>query len=375
MPGKTGNAPNAKEKMFKLRILDRYIIRKFIGAYLLSLALIAVVIIIFDVSEKIQNFVEKDAPLRAIVFDYYINFIPYIVNMFSSLFVFITVILFTSKMASHSEIIAILSSGMSFRRLMYPYFVSAAFICAISLVLNLFIIPPATARRLAFEEQYVESPFYNSNRNMHFQVDTGTFVYMESFTTWNNTAQQFSIEKIAGNKMVSKITADNARWDDRKQTWNLSKYVKRTLLEQGETMERGDNLEMTVRLDAADLKRRKHFSESMNHTELNDYIALLKQRGDKSVKYSLIQKNTRIAVPFSAFILTLIGVSLSSRKVRGGIGLKIGIGLALSFSYILFLRFSEMFVHSDTLSPAVALWVPNVLYAIVAALLYRMAPK
>jgi lipopolysaccharide export system permease protein len=339
------------------------------------LALIAVVIIIFDVSEKIQNFVEKEAPLRAIVFDYYLNFIPYLVNMFSSLFVFITVILFTSQMASHSEIIAILSGGMSFRRLMYPYFLSAAFICALSLVLNLFVIPPANAKRLAFEEQYVVSPFYNSNRNMHFQVDTGTFVYMESFTTWNNTAQQFSIEKFADNKLLSKIAAGSAKWDDEKKIWKLSKYVKRTLQEQGELVERGEDMEMNINLDAADLKRRQNFTESMDYTELNSYIALLEQRGDKSIKYALIQKHTRIAVPFSAFILTLIGVSLSSRKVRGGIGLKIGIGLALSFSYILFLRFSEMFVHSGFLPPAIALWVPNILYAIVAILLYRIAPK
>jgi lipopolysaccharide export system permease protein len=342
---------------------------------LFSLALIAVVIIIFDISEKIQNFVEKEAPLRAIVFDYYLNFIPYIVNMFSSLFVFITVILFTSQMASHSEIIAILSGGMSFRRLMYPYFISAAFICALSLVLNLFVIPPANAKRLAFEEQYVVSPFYNSNRNMHFQVDTGTFVYMESFTTWNNTAQQFSIEEFADNKLLSKISAGSAKWDDEKKTWKLSKYVKRTLQEQGERVERGEDIEMSIKLDAADLKRRQNFTESMDYTELNSYIALLEQRGDKSIKYALIQKNTRIAVPFSAFILTLIGVSLSSRKVRGGIGLKIGIGLALSFSYILFLRFSEMFVHSGFLPPTIALWVPNILYAIIAVLIYRMAPK
>jgi lipopolysaccharide export system permease protein len=295
--------------------------------------------------------------------------------MFSSLFVFITVILFTSQMAAHSEIVAILSGGMSFRRLMYPYFISAAFICALSLLLNLFVIPPANAKRLEFEEQYVVSPFYNSNRNMHFKTDTGTFVYMESFTTWNNTAQQFSVETFSDNQMVSKTTAGSAKWDEEKKKWKLFNYVKRTLQEDGEQLEHGGEIELNVNLDAADLKRRQNFTESMDYTELNDYIALLKQRGDKSVKYALIQKNMRVAVPFSAFVLTLIGVSLSSRKVRGGIGLNIGIGLALSFSYILFLRFSEMFVHSGFLSPALALWVPNILYAIVALFLYRIAPK
>ena len=362
--------------MLKPLIIDRYIIRKFIGTYVLSLVLIAVIIIVFDVSEKIDDFVEKKAPLSAIIFDYYLNFIPYLVNLFSSLFVFITVILFTSQMAARSEIIAILSGGMSFRRMMYPYFLSAAFICAISLALNLFIIPPANAQRLEFEEQYVKKPFFNTGRNLHFQVSKGTYVYLESFTTWDNTAKMFTIEEFSEDeKLISKLSSESAKWDEQKNKWILSHYYKRTLQDEGETLERGDRIEVSVNLTAADLKRRSNFTESMNYFELNDYIVQLKERGDKSVKFALIQKNTRVAVPFSAFILTLIGVSLSSKKVRGGTGLKIGIGLALSFSYILFLRFSEMFVHADTLPPVIALWLPNILYSGIAIFLYRIAPK
>jgi lipopolysaccharide export system permease protein len=361
--------------MRKLLILDRYIIRKFIGTYLLSLLLITIVVIIFDLSERVDDFVKKEAPLKAIVFDYYLNFIPYIVNMFSSLFVFISVILFTSQMANHSEIIAILSGGMSFRRMMFPYFLSALFICIISLVLNLFVIPPANAKRLDFEEQYVRQPFANTNRNMHYQIHPGTFVYIESFSTWNNTATQFTIEEFEGEQLRSKLSAESARWDEGKRHWELSKYYKRTLLDEGETLERGEKMQLPIDLGAGDLKRRKNFTESMLFHELNDYIEQLTQRGDKSVKFAQIEKNTRIAVPFSVFILTLIGVSLSSRKVRGGTGLKIGIGLALSFSYILFLRFSEMFVHAGLLPPVLALWVPNLIYAGIAVVLYRIAPK
>jgi lipopolysaccharide export system permease protein len=361
--------------MLKPLIIDRYIIRKFLGTYLMALLLIVIVIIIFDLSEKIDKFVEKKAPLESIIFDFYLNFVPYIINSFSSLFVFITVILFTSKMAANSEIIAILSGGMSFRRFLYPYFISAAFICGLSIVLNLFIIPPANAKRIEFEEQYVRSPFYNSNRNMHFQVNTGTFVYMESFTTWNNTAHKFTLEEFSGDTLVSKIAATSAKWDEDKELWVLSKYVKRTLLGEGEQLEDGDRMEVSIDLTATDLKHRREFTASMNYFELNRFIELLEARGDKSAKFALIEKHTRVAVPFSSFVLTLIGVSLSSRKVRGGTGLKIGLGVALSFSYILFLRFSEMFVHSDTLSPAVALWLPNLLYAVVAIVLYRIAPK
>ncbi|MDR2362514.1 MAG: LptF/LptG family permease [Prevotellaceae bacterium] len=361
--------------MRKLLILDRYIIRKFIGTYVLSLLLITVVVIIFDLSEKVDDFVEKKAPLTAIVFAYYMNFVPYIVNLFSSLFVFITVILFTSQMANHSEIIAILSGGMSFRRLMFPYFISSLCICVISIALNLFVIPPANATRLAFEEQYVRTPFYNANRNLHYQLSPGVFLYIESFTTWDNTARQFTMEEFSGKQLVSKLSAESAKWDEAKKQWTLSQYNKRTLRDDDEVIERGDRMELQIDFDADDLKRRNNFTESMNYNELNSYIDQLKQRGDKGMKYALIEKNTRIAVPFSVFILTLIGVSLSSRKVRGGIGLKIGIGLALSFSYILFLRFSEMFVHANLLPPAIALWVPNCLYAIIAIVLYKIAPK
>jgi lipopolysaccharide export system permease protein len=361
--------------MLKPLILDRYIIRKFIGTYVLSLVLITVVVIIFDLSEKIDDFVEKKAPITAIIFAYYLNFIPYIVNLFSSLFVFITVILFTSQMANHSEIIAILSGGMSFRRLMFPYFISSLCICAISLALNLFVIPPANATRLAFEEQYVRSPFYNANRNLHYQLSPGVFLYLESFTTWDNTARLFTMEEFDDRRLVSKLSAESAKWDEETRKWTLSNYQKRSLLHEEERIERGDKMELQIDFDADDLKRRQNFTESMNYTELNAHIDQLKQRGDKSVKFALIEKNTRIAVPFSVFILTLIGVSLSSRKVRGGIGLKIGIGLALSFSYILFLRFSEMFVHANLLPPVIALWVPNGLYAVIAVVLYRIAPK
>ncbi|MDR1681409.1 MAG: LptF/LptG family permease [Prevotellaceae bacterium] len=361
--------------MLKPLILDRYIIRKFIGTYVLSLLLITVVVIIFDLSEKIDDFVEKKAPITAIIFAYYMNFIPYIVNLFSALFVFITVILFTSQMASHSEIIAILSGGMSFFRMMFPYFISSLCICAISIALNLFIIPPANATRLAFEEQYVRTPFNNADRNLHYQLSPGVFIYIESFATWDNTARLFTMEEFTGKQLRSKISAESAKWDDAAKQWTLTHYSKRTIDGEREVVEHGEKMELQINFDAEDLKRRTNFTESMNYYELNSYIDQLKQRGDKGVKFALIEKNTRIAVPFSVFILTLIGVSLSSRKVRGGIGLKIGIGLALSFSYILFLRFSEMFVHANLLPPVIALWVPNCLYAVIAIILYRIAPK
>jgi len=359
----------------KPTIIDWYIIRKFIGTYFFAIALISLIIVIFDVSENIDNFVETKAPLRAIIVDYYFNLIPFLANMFSPLFVFISVIFFTSKMAGNSEIIAILSGGVSFPRFMYPYFLSALVIFTLSLYLSLFVIPSANARRWSFEEQFKKKTFRNTDRNIHFQLEPGMFVYMESFSTWDNSANRFSLERFDGLELQSKLTSDRAVWDTSFNGWRVHNYVIRDLAESGEVLTRGRQLDTVISITAADLRRYHELNESLDYWRLNELIEQLQERGDKSVKFALIEKYRRVTIPFSVFILTLIGVSLSSRKVRGGIGLKIGAGIALSFSYILFLRFAEMFVHADVLSPAMALWLPNIIYTIIAVGLYIKAPK
>ena len=360
---------------FGLTILDRYIIRKFITTFFFSILLIIGIVIIFDISEKIDDFVAKEAPLRAIVVNYYFNFIPFFVNMFSPLFVFITVIFFTSKLASNSEIVAMLSGGVSFNRLLRPFFISAFVIALMSLSLNLFIIPPANKNRMIFEEKYTKKPYSNSNRNIHFQLEPSQFVYMESFWSWSNTASKFTLETFSENQMVSKLWADRAVWDSTFAGWRLEEYYIRQIEGGEEKIEHGRSKDTVLTLTLQELIQRKGAVEALNFYELNQEIEKLKMRGDDRVKFAQIQKNTRFAVPFSAFILTLMGVALSSKKRRGGIGLNIGVGIGLSFTYILFLRFSEMFVHSDLLPPFIALWVPNMLFAVVALALYRLAPK
>jgi lipopolysaccharide export system permease protein len=359
----------------KPKIIDWYIIRKFIGTYLFSILVISVIVVIFDISEKVDDFAKTKPSLYAVVVSYYMNFIPYITNMFSPLFVFITVIFFTSKMAGHSEIIAILSGGVSFRRLMYPYLISSLIIFIMTLTLSLFVIPPANGQRLSFEEKYDGKKASNSNNNIHFQLDDNRYVYMTSFATWDNSAFRFSLEEFDGHKLRSKLTSDRAVWDTTFNGWRLQNYVIRTIEDSIETITRGATLDTIIAITAADLRRYKEYNESLNLWELNESIEQLRIRGDNSVKYALIEKNRRIAIPFSVFILTLMGVSLSSRKMREGMGIKIGVGIALSFCYILFLRFSEMFVYTDTLPPFIALWLPNLLFAIVAACLYIKAPK
>jgi lipopolysaccharide export system permease protein len=356
--------------------LDVYIVKKFITTFFVALLLIIGIVIIFDISEKIDDFVSKEAPLRAVIFDYYVNFVPYFMNMFSPLFVFITVIFFTSKMAADSEIIGILSCGISFHRMMRPYVFSAALIAAFSLCLNLFIIPDANKTRLDFETKYIKNRYKSVGRNVHYQLAPGEFVYAESFSKWNNTAYRFTLEKIEDNKLVSKISAETAVYDTTNHSWRLKKYFIREYNEDlTDRVRSGKQLDTVIDLSVKDFYMTEKTVETLTYSELNDLIDTQKMRGDANVKFALIEKNTRFALPFSAFILTIMGVALSSKKRRGGIGWNIGIGIALAFTYILFLRFSQMFVHAGALPPVIALWLPNLVFAIIAGFLYRIAPK
>ncbi len=358
------------------RKIDLYIISKFITTFFVAIILIIGIVIIFDISEKIDDFVAKEAPLKAIVFDYYVNFVPYFMNMFSPLFVFITVIFFTSKMAADTEIIAILSCGISFHRMMVPYIVSAALIAAFSLGLNLFVIPEASKVRVDFENQYLKNKNQSVGRNVHYQIAPGEFVYAESFSAWNNTAYKFTLEKIEGHELVSKITAETAVYDTLNNSWTLKKYFIRDFnSDLTDRIRSGKQIDTVLALSVDDFYYNERTIETLDYFELEDMIRTQKMRGDANVKMSLIEKHRRLAIPFSAFILTIMGVALSSKKKRAGIGWNIGLGIALAFTYILFLKFSEMFVYVDALSPAVALWLPNMVFAVIAVFLYRIAPK
>ncbi len=359
-----------------IKKLDLYISKKFILSFFMSLLLIIGIVIIFDISEKIEYFVKNKAPLEAIIFDYYLNFIPYFVNMFSPLFVFITVIFFTSRMAANSEIIAILSGGVSYRRMLVPYLVSAALITLLSLGLNFYVIPKSNATRVEFESKYVKRHNNFSIKNIHYQIAPGQFVYIESFSRWNNTAYKFTIENIEENRLTRKVSADNAVWDSTSGGWKMRRvFIRDYSSGLEDRVSFRERIDTVIALKIKDLFVNEKTVETLSIGQLNELIATQKMRGDANVMYALIEQNRRWAMPFSAIILTVIGVTLSSKKKRGGIGWNIGIGIALAFSYILFLRFSEMFVYTDTLPPGIALWIPNILFAVIAVFLYKLAPK
>jgi lipopolysaccharide export system permease protein len=361
----------------RIKLIDAYIVRKFLGTFFFCLVLILTIAVVFDFAEKIDNFMEKNAPLKAIIFDYYMNFIPYFATLFAPLFVFIAVIFFTSKMAVNTEIIAILNSGMSFRRMMWPYFLSALVIAIFTFVLTNFIIPKANLTRMDFEDKYYRSSSKKVTvENIHRQVFKNIYVFMGSYNPISQRGQNFTIEKFNDSgRLVSKLSSPTVTYDTTLHKWSAINYSLREIKGNEEIITRGKQKDTTLTIKPSDFSRDPGFVSTMTYRELDDYISLLRLQGSEELKLFLIEKHRRIANPFAVFILTLIGVSLSSKKIRGGIGMNIGIGLMLSFSYILFLQFASQFSLKGNLSPLLAMWIPNVIYSIIAMILYRLAPK
>lgn len=359
-----------------LKTLDVYIIKKFLGTFFFAILLIIAIAVIFDFSEKIDNFLETSAPFKKVIFEYYLNFIPYFAVLFSPLFTFIAVIYFTSRMAYNTEIIAILSSGVSFNRILIPYLISATVITAFSFVVGNYILPHANRTRLEFEDTYYHSnPRSYREHNIHKQIEPGVFIYMERYNTSNNYGRKFSVEKYEDDKLVSKLLSEFIKWDENKNKWIITNYYIRNYKDKNQEITRGVTIDTTLNMHPEDFSRRKEFVQAMTMGELNAFIENQRMQGSSLVTTLLIEKYRRYSFPFSAFILTMIGVSVSSRKVRGGIGMQLGIGLLISFAYILFMQFSAQFAISGALSPMLGVWLPNFMFIIIAIYLYKWAPK
>lgn len=366
-----------KLKMDKwVRRVDWYIIKKFLGTYFFSIALIISIAVVFDVNEWIDNFINNKAPVKAIIFDYYANFIPYFSNLFSPLFVFISVIFFTSKLAENSEIIAMMSTGLSFKRLLRPYMISAAIIAIMTYGMGAYVIPKGNVTRLNFEDRYKKKKKQEYVRNVQVEVDSGVIAYMERYENYNKTAYRFSLDKFVDKKLVSHLTAKSATYDTTTvHKWTLKNYMIREMDGMKETITKGDRMDSIIKMEPQDFLIMKGQQETMTSTELSEYITKQKRRGFANIKEFEIEYHKRIAMSFASFILTVIGVALSSRKVKGGMGMYLGVGLALSFSYILFQTVSATFAINGNASPILAVWIPNILYTFIAIYLYRKAPK
>ncbi len=356
--------------------MDRYIIGKFLSTYFFAIAMIIVVMVVFDYAEKLDDFTQFKAPFEAIVMDYYINFIPFFINQFSGLFAFIAVIFFTSKMAYKTEIVAMLSSGMSFKRLMWPYFVGALIIASLSLSLNLWIIPSAQKTRIEFESQYLARKRNKTfDKHIFRQVEPGVFLYLRNYNA-TGKASFLALERYVDGQIVETLEAGSVSLGEETDRWSAQRYTTRTFDSVGrETFTQHRSLDTLINIDRNELGKVNELIKTMPIDELKLFLEQQKAKGADSIKIIEVERHARFAYPLATFILSLIGVSVSSRKVRGGTGFHIGLGIGLCFSYILFSRFFEEFAKSGSIPPGLAVWLPNLIYLFVAIYFYYKAPK
>ena len=356
-----------------IKVLDWYIIRKFIGTYIYSIALIISISIVFDVNENLAKFSQYHAPLKAVVFDYYANFVPY----FANLFVFIAVIFFTSKLASNSEIISMLAAGVSFKRLMRPHMISCVLISTLSFFLSAYIIPHGTVIRQNFETMYKNKKKNTSADNVMLQVDRGVIAYIQHYDNTMKKGYGFSLDKFENKKLVSHMAME-AQYDtisDSKYHWTLNNWKVRELRGLKEHITSGMRRDTVIQMEPTDLVYSKGQQVTFTSPELKEYISKQMDRGSSNVVQYQVEYHKRIASSFASFILTTIGLSLSSRKRKGGMGMYLGIGLALSFGYIMLQTVSSTFAINANTPPIIAAWIPNIIFAIVAYFCYKKAPN
>lgn len=357
-----------------IKRLDTYIIKKFLGTFFFSIVLILSIAIVFDITEKIDDFYENNATFKVIVFDYYMNFIPFYAHLFTPLFTFISVIFFTSKMANNTEIVAILASGVSFKRFLLPYAISASIIMMFSFILGAFIIPHSSGKKLDFEDKYVQKFKRDNAHNVQMEVKKGTVLYIDRYEVASNMGYKFSLEKFEDKILVSRLTAETITWDSA-YNWHVTSYVKRNFDNMRETLTKGERLDLKIPIEPKELFITAAEAPQMSLFELKRYLQRQKKRGVGSIQAFEDEYFKRFSMPLAAIIMSLIGVTLSSKKVRGGMGVNLGIGLGLSSLYVLFITMSSTFSVNGVMPTLLAVWLPNILFLSVGIYLYRIAPK
>jgi lipopolysaccharide export system permease protein len=358
-----------------LKKFDLYIIKKFFTTFVVTLSLFIIIIIIFDVSEKLDDFLKRNAPIDKIIFVYYLNYIPFFLNLFSPIFIFISVIFFTSKLASKSEIIATLAAGVTYNRIIRPYMIAAAFFAVLSFFLNAYIIPSSDKKRVAFENVYVRERHDKYVNNTHAQILPNTYFYMEFFGN-DSTGSGVSLEVFDGNELKSKLFARRISWNRKNNKWRLEDYMVREYLPTGNhIVETGRYMDTLIPFNPDDFFRRNDDVMAFNINELSDFIEEEKLKGNENLHFYITEKYRRYAAPFSTFILAFIGVCVSTKKSRGGVGLNLGIGIFISFIYLFVIQYFNTYGNTGLMNPIIAVWIPNFIFAGVGFLLYRNAQK
>ncbi len=360
-----------------MKRLDRYILTKYITTFLLAMALIIVIVITFDVSEKLDKFISHQATLQGVVFDYYGNFIPGFINLYSPLFIFISVIFFTSKMAGNTEIIAILSSGISYRRMLRPYLYGAVAVALVVLLLGNFVIPISNRHLFEFEEHYVKTKTTSYYSNVHFQSEPGVQVYTESYDVHNMRATHLLREVLTPEgRLLQREASDMAYYDTASAIWHCTGYSLRTIDADGrETLTSKGSCDVDLHIVPSDLDLLSQRIETMNTPTLVRHIGREKIRGTGTVGEAQIELWQRLLNPLAIIVMTFIGVAISSRKSRGGIGMHLAIGITLAFGFIVFMKVTTVFATNGSMSPFMAVMLPQLVFGTAAVYLIHIAPK
>ncbi len=358
-----------------MKKIDRYILVKFLGTFVFIMALLLGITIVIDLSEKIDSLVDNHATVGVVVFDYFIYFIPYITSLIGPFFVLVSVIFFTSQLASRSEIIAILNSGTSFYRMLYPYMMGATIVAGIFYIGNHYFVPYANAKRIQFERIYVSKPHNNLRYSFHRTVSPGTIVYMENYSSFEASGYKFSIDRFEKGKLVYKLRAERADWDSTHKHWKVSNYYIRELKGDKHIITKGAMLDTAFAFTPSDFSMTEHFKDAMTTPQLKEHIAMMYASGQPDIEFYEVERFRRTSSAFSIYILTLIGVSVASRKMRGGLGWHLVLGIGLSALYEIVMKFSITFATNSNLPAIIAVWIPNIIFGLAAVYLIKKAPK
>lgn len=354
-----------------IKKLDWYILKKFIGTFLFSVGLVTILLIVFDISEKIDNFFEHKVPLKEIIFEHYLNFVPFFINMLSPLFIFISVIFFTSRMAARYETVSILSSGISYLRFLRPYMFGAGIFCLMNLYLGHFVIPKGNKIMQAFEDRYVNTNYNNDEKDIHRNFTPDFKMSLRTFTNSDAKGNYFTMEKFSGKDLIYYFSAVSIKWDSVRQVWQAENWYERYLHKNRDSMAFGAVKELKIDFTPDDMMRKESKENVMTYTELKEYLKKERKKGTPGLARFEVVNYKRTSVPIASFILTLIGVTLSARKIRGGLGMHITIGLLIGATYVLFLHFSSIFAINGIMPPLAAVWLPNIVYLILALLMLK----
>ncbi len=358
----------------KMRLIDRYILLKLLKTFVFVVLGLLMVICVIDFTEKNDDFIQNNVPGNLIL-KYYMAYIPYMASMLTPITSFIATVFITSKMASRTEIVAILASGVSFRRMMVPYLVGACIIALASFYLNGYVIPDANKFRIGFELDYLKKPFYNRERNIHFKVAQDDYIYLERYNVNTDEGRNVTLERIEGNKLIAKLTADKIKWDPDSAIWELQDYEVRRFDDMKEEIRKGKSLDTLINMSPEDFDNKDRYFETLTMPELQAYIDLQVSRGADDTMIYLIEKYIRFMSPFTVLILTFIGIIVSSRKTRGGTGFQIALGFLIAFVFIIFFILARAIAEAGTMNPILAVWLPNIIFSLVGLLMYHTVPR